>query len=53
MKARRLPVDEGAIRRFLGGLWLPYDRELETTLGGGAIVDGDRLLVEDFREAGG
>jgi ribosomal protein S18 acetylase RimI-like enzyme len=44
-----LPADEAAVRRFSEALWLPYNRTLEATVEGFALVDApdEEILDEE------
>ncbi|WP_049920843.1 GNAT family N-acetyltransferase [Halopiger djelfimassiliensis] len=46
MQIRPLPADESAVRRYVEQLWLPYHRDLETTIESHGLADeGDIDLV--------
>lgn len=44
MRIRPLPVDEAAVRHFIDELWMPYRRELETTVEGHELADRADLV---------
>lgn len=48
MEIRRLPAEEAAIRRFIEELWVPYNRELETTVEGFALAEGVDIVAEEL-----
>lgn len=48
MIIRRLPDDETAIRRYIESLWLPYNHELEGTVGSFSLADVVDIVEEKF-----
>jgi len=47
MHVRPLPAKEGALRRYVEQLWLPYHRELEATVEGHALAEDVDLVAEE------
>lgn len=47
MELRRLPADRDAVRRYVEQLWLPYHRELETTVEAHALAEGVDLVATE------
>ncbi|WP_345780929.1 GNAT family N-acetyltransferase [Halosolutus gelatinilyticus] len=48
MEIRRLSAEDGAVRRFVEGLWLPYHRELEAIVDAHALADDVDLVAEEI-----
>ncbi len=47
MDIRPLPAEEEPLRRYVEQLWLPYHRELETTVEGHALAEDVNLVAEE------
>lgn len=47
MRLRLLPPDERAVRRYVETLWLPYHRELESTVDAHALADDVDLVASE------
>jgi ribosomal protein S18 acetylase RimI-like enzyme len=48
MQFVRLPAEEAAVRRFIEDLWLPFYRELESTVDQFALADSVDILAEEL-----
>jgi ribosomal protein S18 acetylase RimI-like enzyme len=48
MQIVRLPVEEAAVRRFIEDLWLPFYRELESTVEQFALADDVDIVAEEL-----
>lgn len=48
MRFRPLPVDEAAVRHFIEELWVPYHRELQTTVEGHGLADHTDLVDREL-----
>jgi ribosomal protein S18 acetylase RimI-like enzyme len=48
MHVQELPPEEGAVRRFVEDLWVPYHRDLEATVDGDALADDAALVAEEL-----
>jgi GNAT superfamily N-acetyltransferase len=47
LEIHRLTADEDAVRRYVEELWLPYHRELETTVDAHALADDIDVVAEE------
>ncbi len=48
MEIRRLPAEEAAVRRYIADLWVPYNRDLETTVDRFALADDIDIVPEEL-----
>lgn len=48
MQIVRLPTEEAAVRRFIEDLWLPFYRELESTVDQFTLADDVDILAEEL-----
>lgn len=47
MDILELPANEGAVRRYMEDLWIPYNRELEAIVDSFALADDADLVAEE------